>query len=162
MGLLTWLQNNMFGLVAQGSIVVVHDNSVQGLAEYVCGSKSWYSNDTFCSFYSLCHCVLFGSWATKQPWAYSRNGNFILMETESSVSACVPPENTILFLFPFPHKNFHFHFGFANFHFHIYYLFPFCLRKMNLSTPFSSLRSRHVKLATTKQRMSNLFLHGML
>ena len=149
-------------IATQDSIVVVHDNPVWGLVKYMCGSKSWSSNDPFCSFYSLYHCVLFGSWATNQPWSYSRNGNSIFTKTESSVSTSVPPENTIPFLFPFPHKNFHFHFGFANFHFHIYYLFPFCLRKMNLSTPFSSLRSRHVKLATTKQRMSNLFLHGML
>ena len=105
MEFLTWRQNDMAVFVTQGSIVVVHDNSVQGLVEYVCGSKTWYSNNTFCSFYSLCHCVLFGSCATKQPWAYSRNGNSIFTETESSVSASVPPENTVPFLFLFPHKN---------------------------------------------------------
>ena len=118
----------MVVLATWGSIVIVHDNSVLCLVENVCGSKSWSSNDPVCS---LCHCVLLRNWATKQPWAYSRNGNSIFTETESSVSAPVPPENTVLFLFLFPHKKFHFHFHFANFRFrfHISSPFPYFLRK---------------------------------
>lgn len=85
--------------------------------------------------------MLFRGWTTKQPCVYSKNGNSIFTETESSISMSVPPKNSVLFLFSFPLKKFHFHFHFAN----------FCLC-FHISSPSEKMGSFHSIFIPTKHQ----------
>ena len=126
-------------LTTYPSIVLVHDNCVQGLAEYIYGTINWALNDQLCS---LCHWVLFFGWATKQPQAYSKNGKFhIHGNRKFHFHICSIGKHSSMFISVFTLKI-PFPFLFCKFQFPLSFclsLFIFPPEKRKVSTPFSSL-----------------------